>query len=160
MRRLLGRGVAVADAVRVRAPVGVLAVAVLAEVAPLALAAHDVVLDEHQVAFLEALAARELAPRLGDDADVLVAHDHRGAGGRGLVQLDVGAADAGHLHLHEGAVLGNIRHGEFPDLRLGGTYPYCCKYFFHSPIPPIMTLSFSCLPHSKGAEIGWPPRKA
>jgi hypothetical protein len=79
VRRALGGGVAVADAVRVGAPVGVLAVAVLALVAPLALAAHHVVLDEDEVAFLETLAPGELAARLGDIADVLVAHDH-GAG--------------------------------------------------------------------------------
>src|SRR2546425_293365 len=83
------------------APAGVLAVAVLPLVAPLALAAHYVVLDEDEVALLEALAADELAPRLGDDADVLVAHDDRRARRRGPVELDVGAADPGHLHLHE-----------------------------------------------------------
>src|SRR5213075_1360076 len=69
VRRALGRGVAVADAFRVGAPVGVLAMAVLPLVAPLALAAHHVVLDEDQVALLETLAPRELGPRLGDDAD-------------------------------------------------------------------------------------------
>src|SRR6266704_1323737 len=64
------------------APVGILAVAVLAQVAPLALAAHDVVLDEHEVAFHEAFAPGELATRLGDGADVLVAHDHGRVGRR------------------------------------------------------------------------------
>ena len=73
MRRLLGGGVAVADGVRVGAPVGVLAVAVLPGVAPLALAAGDVVLDENQIALLEALALSELAAGLGDVPDVLMA---------------------------------------------------------------------------------------
>src|SRR5215472_11510589 len=82
MGRLLGRGVAIADGVGVAAPVGIFAVPVLAEVAPLALAAGDVVLHEHQIALLETLAPGELAPRLGDDADVLVAHDHRALGRR------------------------------------------------------------------------------
>src|SRR5262249_58630501 len=45
MGRLFGRGVAITDAVRIVAPVGVLAMTVLAEMAPFALAAHDVVLD-------------------------------------------------------------------------------------------------------------------
>jgi len=41
MRSPLGRRIAVADAFGVGAPVGIFAVAVLAEVAPLALAAHE-----------------------------------------------------------------------------------------------------------------------
>src|ERR1044071_1478 len=71
MRRLLGRGVAVANGVWVGAPVGVLAVAILAGVTPLALAARYVVLDEDKITFLEALALGELAAGFGDDADVL-----------------------------------------------------------------------------------------
>ena len=103
VRRLLVRGVAVADRVGIGAPVGVLAMPVLAGVAPLALAAAHVVLDEHQVAFLEALALGELAAGLGDDADVLVAHDGGLVVRRMLVELDVGAADAADLHLHQRA---------------------------------------------------------
>ncbi len=116
VRRALGRGVAVADAFRVGAPVGVLAVAVLPGVAPLALAAHHVVLDEHQVAFLEALAPGEFAPGPGDHADVFVPHDDRGGRGRGLVELDVGAANPGHFHLHQRAVRRDVRHREFAQL--------------------------------------------
>src|SRR5262249_61414227 len=63
MGRLLGRGVAVADSVGVAPPVGVLAMTVLAEMTPLALAAGDVVLDEHQVTLLEPLAAGEFSAR-------------------------------------------------------------------------------------------------
>ena len=103
MRRLLGRGVAVADGVGVGAPVGVLAVAVLPGVAPLALAARHIVLDEDQIAFLEALALGELAAGLGDVADILVAHDGGLVVRRVLVELDVGAADAADLHLHQRA---------------------------------------------------------
>src|SRR5262249_9756046 len=94
MGRLLGRGVAVTDGVGVAPPVGVLAVTVLAEMTPLALAAGDVVLHEHQVALLEALAPGEFAARLGDGADVLVAHDHRSLRRRGLVDLDLGSPAA------------------------------------------------------------------
>src|SRR5882672_2862047 len=132
MRRALGRGVAVADALGIVAPVGVLAVAVLAGVAPLALAAHDVVLDEDQVAFLEAFPAGEFTPGLGDDADVLVAHDHRRRRGRRLVELDVGAADAGDLHLHERAVRRDLRHRKFADLGLAGPRAYRGEYFLHN----------------------------
>src|SRR5216117_624394 len=131
VRRLFGGGVAVADAVGVGAPVGVFAVAVLAEVAPLALAAHDVVLDEDEVAFLDAFAPGELAARLGDRADVLVAHDHGGIGRRRLVQLHVRPADSGDLHLHERAVLRDIRHGKFADLGSPRARSYSCQNFFH-----------------------------
>src|SRR5215467_683969 len=77
MRGFLGGRIAVADAVRIVAPVGVLAMPVLPLMTPLALAAHDVVFDEDEIALLEALTPRELAPGLGDDADILVPHDHR-----------------------------------------------------------------------------------
>ena len=75
MRRLLGRGVAIADRIGIVAPVGVLAMPVLAEMAPFAFAACDIMLDEDEIAFLEALALREFAARLGDRADILVPHD-------------------------------------------------------------------------------------
>src|SRR5216684_2428361 len=95
MRRLLVGRVAVADRVGIGAPVGVLAVSVLAEMAPFAFAAHDVVLDKDQVALLEALAARELAAGLGNHPDVLVPHDG-GLVVRGVrIELDVGAEYAG-----------------------------------------------------------------
>src|SRR3954468_4052101 len=101
MRRALSRGVAIADAFRVVAPVGVLAMAVLPGVAPLALAARHVVLDEDEIALLEALARRELAAGFGDIANVLVAHDGGLAVRRVLVELDVGAANAADLHFHQ-----------------------------------------------------------
>ena len=101
----VGCGVSVADRAGVVAPVGVFAVTVLAQMAPLAFAARDVVLDEDQVSFLEALAFGELAARLVDVADVLVPHDHRRARRRLLVQPDVGSADSRDLHLQQGAVL-------------------------------------------------------
>src|SRR3954469_19904048 len=99
MRRSLRRGIAVADALGVGAPVGVLAMPVLPLMAPLALAAHHVVLDEDEVAFLEALAPNELRAGLRNHADVFVAHDHRRARGRRLIELHVGAANSGNLHL-------------------------------------------------------------
>ena len=104
--------------VRIGAPVGVLAVAILAGVAPLALAAHHVVLDEDEVALLEALAVGELAAGLGDKADVLVAHDGGLVVRRMRVELDVGAADAGDLHLQQRAVRRNVRHRVFADFGL------------------------------------------
>src|SRR5262249_33291715 len=85
MRRALRRRVAIANGVGVRAPVGRFAVAILAAMAPLALAAGDIVLEEHEVAFLEALALRELAAGFGDRPDVLVTHDHGTACERLLV---------------------------------------------------------------------------
>src|SRR5205823_10004334 len=69
----------------------------------------------------DALPICELAAPPGDGADVLVAHDHRGARRRGLVELDVGAADPGDLHPQEGAVLGDVRHGKLAHLGPAGT---------------------------------------
>src|SRR5580704_4582948 len=94
MRRLLVRGVAVTDRVGIGAPVGVFAMPVLSGMTPFALAARHVVLDENQIAFLEALALGELAAGLGDVADILVAHDGGLVARRMLVELDVGAANA------------------------------------------------------------------
>src|SRR5476651_185252 len=128
-------GVAVADGIRVVAPVGVLAMTVLAEVAPLALAARDVVLDEDEVAFLESLAAREFAPRLGDVADVLVAHDHGLARRRCLVELHAGAAAAGDFHLHQRRVLGNVRHRKFLELGLARARANGRQYLFQLVVP-------------------------
>src|SRR5688572_28780910 len=119
----LRRGVAVADAIGIGAPVGVFAVTILTLMAPFALATHHVVLDEYQVAFLEALAPRELAPSLGDGPDILVAHDGRRGPRRVLVELDVGAADAGDLHLHERRVLRHVRHWKLADLHLAWADP-------------------------------------
>ena len=53
------------------------AVAILAQVTPFTFAAHDVVFNEHQVALLEAFAARELPAGLCDDADIFMTHDDR-----------------------------------------------------------------------------------
>src|ERR1700685_3462863 len=80
MRRLVGGRVAVPDGVRVITPVRILAMTILAEGAPLAFAAANVVLHEDKVAFLEALTPRELATRLGDIADIFVTHDHGALG--------------------------------------------------------------------------------
>src|SRR5579871_4029186 len=104
MRSLFGRGVTVADRIWILAPVGIFAVTILTQMAPLALAATDVVLDENQVTFLEAFATSELAPRFGDVADILVAHDHGARRRRRLVELHVGAANAGDLHAQQRAV--------------------------------------------------------
>src|SRR3954454_23297717 len=108
MRRTLRRGVAVADALGVGAPAGVLAMPVLPLMAPLAFAAHHVVLDEDEVAFLEALPPNEFRAGLCNHADVFVTHDHGRRRWRRLVELHVGAANSGDLHLHERAVRRNL----------------------------------------------------
>jgi hypothetical protein len=131
MRRTLGRRVAVADGFGVVAPIRVLAMAILADGAPLALAAHHVMLDEDEIAFPEALAARELAPGLGDVADVLVPHDHGGGGGRRLVQLHVRAADAADLHLQQRRILRDVGHRVLAELGLARRRPHRRQYFFH-----------------------------
>src|SRR6266566_10073064 len=126
MGRLLGRGVAIADSVGVEAPIGVLTVTVLSQMAPLAFAAHDVVLHEHQVPFLEAFAPDELPAGLGDVANVLVTHNHGGVLRRWCcVQLNISPANAGDLHLHQGAVLQDLRHWEFADLGFAWSHSYC-----------------------------------
>src|SRR5215470_14125157 len=124
VRRLLSRRVAVTDGLGIVAPVSVLAVTILAEVTPLALAAGDIMLDEHQVALAKPFALGELAPGLGDGADVLVAHDDRRGGRRLLVQLDVGAADAGDVHPHQGGVGRDIRHGKLAQLGFARAHPH------------------------------------
>jgi hypothetical protein len=63
------------------------------------------VLDEDQIAFLEALAAGEFLAALGDVADVLVAHDHGAFDRRVEIELHVGAADAADFDLHQGCVI-------------------------------------------------------
>ena len=142
VRGLLVGRIAVADRVRVGAPVGVLAVAVLALVAPLALAAHHVVLEEDEIAFLEALAARELGAALGDVADVLVAHDGGLVGRRLLVEAHVRAADAGDLHLEQRRVGRHVRHRILADLGgvRGGT-DGGQHFFCHGASPSAMRLS-------------------
>ena len=123
MRRLFGGGVAVADGVGIFAPVGVFAMTVLAEMAPLAFTTTDVVLDENQVAFAEALAAREFAAGLGDVTDVLVAHDHGAWRRRSLVELDVGSANARDFHFEQSAIGGNLGHGKFANFSFAWAYP-------------------------------------
>ena len=86
----------------------------------LTLTAGHVVFQEHQVAFFEAFSCGEVTARLGDVANVFVAHDDGPAGERLLVHLHVGAANARHFHLQQCAVGGHLRHGEFAQLHLAG----------------------------------------
>src|SRR5580692_735963 len=118
MRRLFRRRVAIADRIGIGPPIGVLTMAILPDVAPLAFAATDVVLDKDEVALLESLASRELAAGLGDDADILVTHDDRRARRRMLIELHIGAADAADLHLQESRVFWDIRHRIVPEFGL------------------------------------------
>ena len=55
--------------------------------------------------------------------------------GGGLVELDVGAADAGDLHLHQRGVLGDLRHGIFADLGPARPGPHRRQHFFHGESP-------------------------
>src|SRR5688572_2857423 len=84
---------------------------------PLAVAAREVMLEKHLVAFLESLVLRKQAAHLRKGADVLVTHDQRTAAQWQLVLADVGAADAGHLYFHERRVPRNVRQIEFAQLR-------------------------------------------
>jgi len=116
------------------------------------------VLDEHEVAFLEALAAGELAARPGDGADVLVAHDHGSVRRRRLVQLDVGSADPGDLHLHQGAVLRDVRHGKIADLGPARAYSHGRQYFFHLRSSNQTGVASHFLMHCAGLPIHEPSR--
>src|SRR5215467_8574569 len=90
---------------------------IFAEVAPLALAAHDIVFQEYEVAFFETLTARKLAARACNNANVLVPHNHRSSRRRLFVHLDVSAANPGDLHFEQRAIAWDFRHREFTDLR-------------------------------------------
>ena len=130
MRRALGRGVAVAHRVRVAPPVGRRAEPIFALMAPFALEAGHVVLDEDEVAFLDPLALDEAAARLDDGADILVPHDDRRVRRRLGVELHVGAADAGDLHLEQRALLRNLRHRIFAQLGLMRAGAHRRQYLF------------------------------
>src|SRR5258708_38743063 len=126
MGGLLGRGVAIADSVGVEAPIGVLTVTGLSQMAPLAFAAHDVMFHEYQVPFLEAFAPGELPAGLGDVANILVTHNHGGVLRRWwLRQLNISPANARDLHLHQGTILQDLRHWEFADLDFTRSHSYC-----------------------------------
>ncbi len=99
--------------------------------APLALATHDIVLDEYQIAFFETFASGELATRFGDVTDILVTHDHWSFRRRCLIHLDVGSTNAADFHLQQCAILRNIRHGEITNLSLTRTHSNGRQYSFH-----------------------------
>ncbi len=84
--------------------------AVLTHVVPLAVAAREVVLEEDQVSFFEALPPGELRADAREIAHVLVPHDERARAERELVLADVGPADACHLHFHQGRVGRHVRN--------------------------------------------------
>src|SRR5580698_2989388 len=115
--------------------------AVLAGMAPLAFAARHVVFDKDEISLFESFAKREFAAGLGDSADVLVAHDGGLIVRRMLVELDVGAADAADLHLHQRRVLRDIRHGIFADFGLARPGAHRRQYFFSHVL---YSLSTSC----------------
>src|SRR5579875_2562747 len=139
-------------------PVGGLAVAVLAEVAPLAGHAREVVLEEDQVAFLDAFALDELLPGLRNHADVLVTHDDRVRNVL-LIVLDVAPADPGDLDLHQAASSGMSGKGNSrTSVLLGPTFTAASVVsatFVYSPIAVVKTSLFTswvatfiyCVPH-------------
>jgi hypothetical protein len=86
-------------------------------------------LDENQVALAEPFALGEFAAGLGDGADILVPHDHRRVRRRMLVELDVGAADAADLHLHQRTVRRDVRHRVFADFGLARPGPDGRQHF-------------------------------
>ena len=136
MRRALRGRIAVAQRVGIVAPVGRMAKAILALVAPLALEARHVVLDEHEIAFLDLLAFLELLAGLGNVADVLVPHDDRFGDRRLCVELDVGAADAGDLHLQQRRVGRDVRHRVLAKIRVVRAQANCCDNgFSHASTP-------------------------
>ena len=88
-------------------------------------------LDENPVAFRNALARQELASGLVDNADILVTHDDVVRNRRLGVELDIGAADAGDLHLQQRAVFGDIGHRIFAELDPARAGPDGRLHFFH-----------------------------
>src|ERR1700685_1588020 len=87
-------------------------------------------LDKDEIALLATLAAGELAASLSDSADILVAHDGGLIVRRVLVELDVGAADAADLHLHQRGVFRDVWHGIFADFGLARPGAHRREYFF------------------------------
>src|SRR5215469_4110242 len=132
MRRDVGGSVAVADRVGVIAPIGILAVAILALMAPLAFAAGDVVLQEYEIPFAESLSLGKFAARLLDIADILVPHDHGRAHGRFTVKLHISSADPSHFHLQQSTVGGDLRHRKFADLSRLRCDSYRGEHALHS----------------------------
>src|ERR1700732_2615594 len=121
MRSFFGGSVAVAYSIRVVAPVRALTMAVLAQMAPLALAAHDVMLHENQIAFLEAFAPGELAAYFSDVADIFVPHDHGSLGRWRCIHFHVSSANPTNFHPEQSAILRNFRHGKIANLRFART---------------------------------------
>src|SRR5260370_36646515 len=99
MRRPLRGSVAVADRIRVGAPVGVFAVPVLSGVAPLAFAAAYIMFDEDEIAFLEALAAGEFNDRACGGGRILLVHHPGGSPAAVMVWHACRAADSHHVPL-------------------------------------------------------------
>src|SRR5437016_13145947 len=99
-------------------PIRIFTVTILTHVTPVAFAAHDIVLEKDEVALFEPLTARELVSRLCDGAAVFMAHDDGGFGGRFLVELHIGAADAGSFHLYQHAVFRDVRQRKLANLVL------------------------------------------
>ena len=93
--------------------IGLIAEAIFTGAAPAAIAARQVLLDNHAVAVVNAPAFCGLCADFGDEADILMSPDARRAR-KLLVTADVAAADAGDFHLEQGIVGADFRDGIFP----------------------------------------------
>ena len=86
--------------------------------APLALHAGHVVLDEYQVALLNTLTLLEQLAGLCDVPDVLVAHDDMLVLLGLLVHFHVRATNTRDHDFHQRGILGHVRHRVLPHLHL------------------------------------------
>src|SRR6266536_3759006 len=121
-RRDVHRCVTVANRLGVVEPLRGCAVAILADVVPLAMAARQVVLEKDEIALVEAFLGRERLAGSGQAADVLVPHDQRAAPQRQAVLADVGPTDASDLDLQQRRIVGNRREIQLP--QFGGRWSY------------------------------------
>ena len=105
----------------------------IAHVIPLTVAARDVMFEEHQVPFFDALVGGENAADFGEIAHVLVTHDERGATQRQAILADVGPTDAGDRHFQQRRVGRDL--GQIHLAQLGARWPHFHRgqHFFGQP---------------------------
>jgi hypothetical protein len=80
------------------------------------MAARQVVLQEDEVAFLQAFVRRERLSHPGETTDVLVPHHQRAIAQRQSVLRHVGPAHARHFHFHQGGIVGKRRQIQLAQL--------------------------------------------
>src|SRR5205085_2307103 len=111
MRRQIGGGIAIADRIGVGVPIGGLAVAIFALMAPFAGHVRQVMFEQNTVPLFHSLALQPFTAGFGDDADILVTHDD--VFDFLAVILHIAAADAGDLHLDQRRLGIDFGHVEF-----------------------------------------------